>query len=335
MPPRKLKKSTENEVPVLTFMEMEVFDSDTPMLTDSELSPQGMAEADAINMLNAEKIKNGQSICEENWTETSAKTLTNTKPTESETLFIFAIMCHMKGRPDIDWDKVAHMCGYTTPGVAQVRWGQIKRKLGMASAEATTSPMKARAVHTPKSALNGAGMGILRTPTTARQETPSKAARSTRKTPSRVRKNAKSPVKLSAINENALRDNFTSNEFPDAMDPFVSPPTKQTFEPAEAPMDEIRAIKNAQEEAARNDYKETLEARTYQDRKVSRRLFGLTDDRYIDNEASPSKKGKGRAKLVMTPMKGIARKPETQSADVEDLYTARFAMGSSEGTTFD
>jgi hypothetical protein len=42
--------------------------------------------------------------------------------TDQEGRFFFAIIKHMKGKPDIDWEAVADEAGYNSPATAKVRF---------------------------------------------------------------------------------------------------------------------------------------------------------------------------------------------------------------------
>ncbi|KAI9903291.1 hypothetical protein N3K66_002643 [Trichothecium roseum] len=53
------------------------------------------------------------------------------QPTASEAMFFYAIVKHTKNRADIDWDGVAREQGFKNAEVAKVRFGQVKRKLGI------------------------------------------------------------------------------------------------------------------------------------------------------------------------------------------------------------
>ncbi|KAK3903360.1 hypothetical protein C8A05DRAFT_32902 [Staphylotrichum tortipilum] len=63
------------------------------------------------------------------------------QPTQSETYLFYAIIKHMKGKPEIDWTAVANDTGLKNAETAKVRYGQIKRKLGLD----TWTPTKPRA----------------------------------------------------------------------------------------------------------------------------------------------------------------------------------------------
>ncbi|KAL7821434.1 hypothetical protein V8C44DRAFT_354070 [Trichoderma aethiopicum] len=61
------------------------------------------------------------------------------QPTASEAMFFFAIVKHTKNRADIDWNAVAVEQGFKNAEVAKVRFGQVRRKLGI---ESNTTPKK-------------------------------------------------------------------------------------------------------------------------------------------------------------------------------------------------
>ncbi|KAK5997107.1 hypothetical protein PT974_02459 [Cladobotryum mycophilum] len=66
------------------------------------------------------------------------------EPTASEAMFFYAIVKHTRNKADIDWNAVAEEQGFKNAEVAKVRFGQVKRKLGIAG-DATTTPKKAGA----------------------------------------------------------------------------------------------------------------------------------------------------------------------------------------------
>ncbi|KAI6779842.1 uncharacterized protein J7T54_003766 [Emericellopsis cladophorae] len=53
------------------------------------------------------------------------------EPTPLEAMFFFAIVKHTKNKADIDWAGVAAEQGFKSAEVAKVRFGQVKRKLGI------------------------------------------------------------------------------------------------------------------------------------------------------------------------------------------------------------
>ncbi|KAL3960130.1 origin recognition complex subunit 6 (ORC6) domain-containing protein [Purpureocillium lilacinum] len=99
------------------------------------------------------------------------------EPTAAEAMFFFAIVKHTKNKADIDWSAVADEQGFKNAEVAKVRFGQIKRKLGI-STNAADSPGSASTTTraTPKRA------------TPKKPATPKKTPGSTAGTPSKVQK---------------------------------------------------------------------------------------------------------------------------------------------------
>ncbi|KAG8419146.1 hypothetical protein J3459_011495 [Metarhizium acridum] len=55
------------------------------------------------------------------------------EPTASEAMFFFAIVKHTRNKADIDWSAVAAEQGFKNADVAKVRFGQVKRKLGIST----------------------------------------------------------------------------------------------------------------------------------------------------------------------------------------------------------
>ncbi|KYK55765.1 hypothetical protein DCS_07729 [Drechmeria coniospora] len=80
------------------------------------------------------------------------------EPTASEAMFFFAIVKHTRNKADIDWAAVAVEQGFKNAEVAKVRFGQVKRKLGISSTTIPESPTSATKV-TPKKGrvVNGPG----------------------------------------------------------------------------------------------------------------------------------------------------------------------------------
>ncbi|UNI20053.1 hypothetical protein JDV02_006181 [Purpureocillium takamizusanense] len=126
------------------------------------------------------------------------------EPTTAEAMFFFAIVKHTKNKADIDWSAVAEEQNFKNAEVAKVRFGQIKRKLGISTTDspasaggATTStratPKKAT---TPKKAA---------TPKkTAGPATPSKVLKNTGRTGAKGRGGARaSAVKKEEPNKDA------------------------------------------------------------------------------------------------------------------------------------
>ncbi|KAL1841422.1 hypothetical protein VTJ49DRAFT_7099 [Mycothermus thermophilus] len=120
------------------------------------------------------------------------------KPTAQETYLFYAIIKHMKGKPEIDWDGVAQFVGLKNADTAKSRYGQVRRKLGIdnwqTKARAAKKgddvdddgyvPGKGSIPSTPTSAraykfpTPGTGAGVKkRTVGTANKKTPSRAAK--------------------------------------------------------------------------------------------------------------------------------------------------------------
>ncbi|KAH7321167.1 hypothetical protein B0I35DRAFT_208744 [Stachybotrys elegans] len=86
------------------------------------------------------------------------------EPTASEAMFFFAIVKHTKNKADIDWVAVAEEQGFKNAEVAKVRFGQVKRKLGISS-DPNSSPSSVRAtptkvVKTPTKRSGTKGKGV-------------------------------------------------------------------------------------------------------------------------------------------------------------------------------
>ncbi|KAH0525334.1 hypothetical protein TsFJ059_007717 [Trichoderma semiorbis] len=92
------------------------------------------------------------------------------EPTASEAMFFFAIVKHTRNRADIDWDAVAQEQGFKNAEVAKVRFGQVRRKLGISIDTATTpkkgssspaasTPSKVRKTPTSRGKGKGKGRG--------------------------------------------------------------------------------------------------------------------------------------------------------------------------------
>ncbi|KPM37206.1 hypothetical protein AK830_g9349 [Neonectria ditissima] len=65
------------------------------------------------------------------------------EPTAAEAMLFFSIVKNTKNKADVDWEAVALEQGFKTSEVAKVRFGQVKRKLGISS---DASPAKKGAV---------------------------------------------------------------------------------------------------------------------------------------------------------------------------------------------
>ncbi|GAO14258.1 uncharacterized protein UV8b_08124 [Ustilaginoidea virens] len=76
------------------------------------------------------------------------------EPTASEAMFFFAIVKHTRNKADIDWNSVAMEQGFKNAEVAKVRFGQVKRKLGIST---TDSPGQSAAPRTPTKVRSAAG----------------------------------------------------------------------------------------------------------------------------------------------------------------------------------
>ncbi|KAM4059909.1 hypothetical protein HRG_002472 [Hirsutella rhossiliensis] len=77
-------------------------------------------------------------------TEQNDATTPKKEPNASEAMFFFAIVKHTRNKADIDWDAVAVEQNFKSAEVAKVRFGQVKRKLGISStAETPTSSARA------------------------------------------------------------------------------------------------------------------------------------------------------------------------------------------------
>ncbi|KAL6698931.1 hypothetical protein J3F84DRAFT_345844 [Trichoderma pleuroticola] len=92
------------------------------------------------------------------------------EPTASEAMFFFAIVKHTRNKADIDWDAVAKEQGFKNAEVAKVRFGQVRRKLGINIDSATTpkkgntssaasTPSKVRKTPTSRGKGKGKGRG--------------------------------------------------------------------------------------------------------------------------------------------------------------------------------
>ncbi|KAM0486086.1 hypothetical protein ACHAPX_000788 [Trichoderma viride] len=92
------------------------------------------------------------------------------EPTASEAMFFFAIVKHTRNRADIDWDAVAQEQGFKNAEVAKVRFGQVKRKLGIdpnvtpkkgsnSSPGGASTPSKVRKTPTGRTGTKGRGRG--------------------------------------------------------------------------------------------------------------------------------------------------------------------------------
>ncbi|KAL2018648.1 hypothetical protein VTK56DRAFT_551 [Thermocarpiscus australiensis] len=99
------------------------------------------------------------------------------QPTTQEAFLFFTIIKNMKGKPEIDWNAVAADNGFKNADTAKVRYGQIKRKLGL---DNYTNAKAAKNVKDEDVAGgNDTGLSMPETPATAR----SKKAAGTPSTP--------------------------------------------------------------------------------------------------------------------------------------------------------
>ncbi|RGP64142.1 hypothetical protein FSPOR_8160 [Fusarium sporotrichioides] len=73
------------------------------------------------------------------------------EPTAAEAMLFFSIVKHTRNKADVDWTAVATEAGFKNADVAKVRFGQVKRKLGI-STETTAGP---RAPATPRKPAGG------------------------------------------------------------------------------------------------------------------------------------------------------------------------------------
>ncbi|KAL1884342.1 hypothetical protein VTK73DRAFT_36 [Phialemonium thermophilum] len=53
------------------------------------------------------------------------------QPSVQEAYFFLSILKNQISKPDVDWDKVAAECNFKNAETARVRFGQVKRKLGI------------------------------------------------------------------------------------------------------------------------------------------------------------------------------------------------------------
>ncbi|KAJ4316434.1 hypothetical protein N0V84_007872 [Fusarium piperis] len=88
------------------------------------------------------------------------------EPTAAEAMLFFSIVKHTRNKADVDWDSVALEAGFKNADVAKVRFGQVKRKLGISTdtgvaPRAPSTPTKkgaSKVAKTPRSA-RGKGRG--------------------------------------------------------------------------------------------------------------------------------------------------------------------------------
>ncbi|KAK7417150.1 hypothetical protein QQX98_004753 [Neonectria punicea] len=73
------------------------------------------------------------------------------EPTAAEAMLFFSIVKNTKNKADVDWEAVASEQGFKTAEVAKVRFGQVKRKLGISSDATPTKKGSAASVLTTPS----------------------------------------------------------------------------------------------------------------------------------------------------------------------------------------
>ncbi|KAM0247361.1 hypothetical protein ACHAQJ_009869 [Trichoderma viride] len=90
------------------------------------------------------------------------------EPTASEAMFFFAIVKHTRNKADINWEAVAEEQNFKNAEVAKVRFGQVKRKLGIDSnvtpkkdstSSSATTPSKVRKTPASRAGTKGKGRG--------------------------------------------------------------------------------------------------------------------------------------------------------------------------------
>ncbi|KAG6011665.1 hypothetical protein E4U54_007966 [Claviceps lovelessii] len=88
------------------------------------------------------------------------------EPTAQEAMFFFAIVKHTRNKADIDWKAVAVEQGFKNAEVAKVRFGQVKRKLGISSDTGpvvATPPMSSRTPTKKTGSLAGTPTRVAKT----------------------------------------------------------------------------------------------------------------------------------------------------------------------------
>ncbi|KAM5351963.1 hypothetical protein ACJ41O_004686 [Fusarium nematophilum] len=78
------------------------------------------------------------------------------EPTAAEAMLFFSIVKHTRNKADVDWEAVAQEAGFKNADVAKVRFGQVKRKLGI-----STDP---NGPTTPTKKTPGSGSKVAKTP---------------------------------------------------------------------------------------------------------------------------------------------------------------------------
>ncbi|KAG9258067.1 uncharacterized protein F5Z01DRAFT_670719 [Emericellopsis atlantica] len=119
---------------------------------------------------------------------TSADDKPKKEPTPLEAMFFFAIVKHTKNKADIDWAGVAAEQGFKSAEVAKVRFGQVKRKLGIND---TTTPNRRGAISSPANTPTK----VTKTPTKSRggrQKAPVKKEESDTEDDTKVKTEVKS-----------------------------------------------------------------------------------------------------------------------------------------------
>ncbi|KAM0427332.1 hypothetical protein ACHAPT_007767 [Fusarium lateritium] len=86
------------------------------------------------------------------------------EPTAAEAMLFFSIVKHTRNKADVDWDLVAIEAGFKNADVAKVRFGQVKRKLGISTdtgvtPRAPTTPTKKGASKVAKTPRSNKGKG--------------------------------------------------------------------------------------------------------------------------------------------------------------------------------
>ncbi|KAF5026204.1 hypothetical protein F66182_1709 [Fusarium sp. NRRL 66182] len=84
------------------------------------------------------------------------------EPTAAEAMLFFSIVKHTRNKADVDWNAVATEAGFKNADVAKVRFGQVKRKLGISTE--TTAPARAPATLTSTPTKKSTGSRVAKTP---------------------------------------------------------------------------------------------------------------------------------------------------------------------------
>ncbi|KAG6055253.1 hypothetical protein E4U17_003104 [Claviceps sp. LM77 group G4] len=123
-------------------------------------------------------------------------------PTAQEAMFFFAIVKHTRNKADIDWNAVALEQSFKNADVAKVRFGQVKRKLGIkcdAGPTVTTPPPSCRAYTKTMRSVAG-------TPTTKMTRSGSGASTPTKVVKALLRAGSKRKVQGKAVEEDGGED---------------------------------------------------------------------------------------------------------------------------------